>query len=898
MLKFLDMFRRGRPFEPDSPEKIAFQKKYRHFQNLLAGNNRALEIITDLEQVCYGSKPFGLEYVISQTERLISQVYDIAEDLNALSGGKYPELFDRVEQIGVGILQELVKRRTIERTSLTLPLEQISMERVSEVGGKAANLGEIYNRVHLWVPRGFAVTAYACYHFMESNRLYETSGRILKGLDIDDTVRLLECSKEVREAILEAPLPEDLEKSLLERMDALIKEFGPGLRLAVRSSATAEDSEASFAGQHSSVLGVNRDNLVRAYKEVVASTFNPRAIYYRRSRGYPDDYVIMSVLCVEMVNALASGVLYTRDPNDPRRQVLLVNSLWGLGVNAVEGAADTDYYEIDKNTRQVIFYEVANKQTKLVLNAEGQSVEEPVQPELRTQPCLHPDHLRRLANFGLTLEEYYGTPMDVEWALDHQGKIILLQARPLGLDLGGIQEESKETVKDFDFLCRISPEHPALLYGGMTASRGRASGLAYVLTSDHNLLNIPEGSILIAPQTSPRYVSILGRVRAIVTDVGSVTGHMASVAREFGVPALVGTGNATKRIPHGEEITLDATNMVIFKGRVENILERKRRVNPMKGSPTYKTAHKALKKIAFLNLVDPKSELFSPAGCQTLHDVIRFAHEISMQEMFLISEDLEVGKRSAINVKVQLPMKIYAIDLGGGLDVPPGVPDAGLAEVRSIPFKSLLSGMTRPDVQWLGPVDVSWKGFASIMGESLFRDPLMEDRMGGPSYVVLSADYLNFNSRLGYHFAIVDTYCGSQVNDNYITFSFKGGAADIGRRSRRASLIAKILKRLGFKTEIRGDMVRGQLKKYECSVIQEKLDMVGRLLGSMRLLDMVLSDDGHIDWYVEEFFKGNYTFQRGVSTGENESSQPDAPKDDDAGRSHQESGPGGVDFPF
>jgi pyruvate,water dikinase len=578
--------------------------------------------------------------------------------------------------------------------------------------------------------------------------------------------------------------------------------------------------------------------------------------------------------------------------------VLLVNSLWGLGVNAVEGAADTDYYELDKESRHVIFYEVANKEIKLTLGPEGVPIEEPVPADKRTQPCLQPDQLRRLANFGLTLEDHYGTPMDIEWALDHHGKIVLLQARPLSLDLGGIQGDVKETIKDFDFLCRISPDHPALLYGGMTASRGRASGLAYVLTSDHNLLNIPEGSILIAPQTSPRYVSILGRVRAIVTDVGSVTGHMASVAREFGVPALVGTGNATKRIPHGEEITLDATNMVIFKGRVESILDRKKAVNPMKGSPAYKTAHMALKKIAVLNLIDPSSEAFAPTGCQTLHDVIRFAHEVSMREMFLISEDLEVGRRSAVHIKVPLPMKIYAIDLGGGLDIPPGVPQAGVANVLSTPFKSLLSGMIRPDVQWLGPVDVSWKGFASIVGESLFHDPHMDDRMGGPSYVVLSADYLNFNSRLGYHFAVVDTYCGSQVNDNYITFSFKGGAADIGRRSRRATLIAKILKQLGFKTEIRGDMVRGQLKKHECAVIQEKLDMVGRLLGSMRLLDMVLSDDGRVDWYVQEFFRGNYTFQRDSTVDNGEKSQPTMGQDDKTRGRDDEPGPGGVDFPF
>jgi pyruvate,water dikinase len=135
--------------------------------------------------------------------------------------------------------------------------------------------------------------------------------------------------------------------------------------------------------------------------------------------------------------------------------------------------------------------------------------------------------------------------------------------------------------------------------------------------------------------------------------------------------------------------------------------------------------------------------------------------------------------------------------------------------------------------------------------------------MGGPSYVVLSENYANFNSRLGYHFTVIDVYCGDCVNDNYVTFYFKGGAADIGRRSRRALLISRILKRIGFKVTIKGDMVGGEMKKYECAFMQETLDLVGRLLGSVRLLDMVLADDGRIDWYVDEFMKGNYTFNRG-----------------------------------
>src|SRR5271157_6597810 len=319
MFKFLDMLRKTKPFRSDEAGKTTFQAKYSHFRNLLAGNNHALEIMTDLEQVCYGAKPFSLGSIYEQVEGLLSQARNIAGELNAMSGGKYRELFDSVERIGKEILQELDRKRTVEKTGLTIPLQYLSLEQVSEVGGKAANLGEIANRVHLPVPPGFAITAYACHYFMSSNNLYAESENILKGLDVDNTGRLLECSRNIQERILQTPLPPDLEASILAEVDTLMNKFGPGIRLAVRSSATGEDSEASFAGQHSSVLGANRENVVRAYKEVVASTFNPRAIYYRRGRGYPDDYVVMSVLCLGMVRAKTSGVMYTRDPNDHRR---------------------------------------------------------------------------------------------------------------------------------------------------------------------------------------------------------------------------------------------------------------------------------------------------------------------------------------------------------------------------------------------------------------------------------------------------------------------------------------------------------------------------------------------------------------------------------------------------
>ncbi|QLA18662.1 PEP/pyruvate-binding domain-containing protein [Desulfolutivibrio sulfoxidireducens] len=859
MFNLFNLFRKSGILDGETPEKEAYRKKYHFFQSLLAGNNMALEIITDIEGVCYGEKPFTLETILDRTERLLKVVYDIAEDLNALSGGRYPGLFDSVERIGIGLLQELVRRKEIEPTAPIMSMESLSLENASETGGKAASLGEVKNRVHLPTPRGFAVTAYACYQFLRENRIFQQAGRFLRGLDIDDTGKLLELSEKARKLVLEAPLPAEVEAALVAEADKLVRDFGPNVRLAMRSSALSEDSESSFAGQHSSVLNVRPGDIVTAYKEVVASVFNPRAVYYRRSKGYPCDHVVMSALCLTMVDAAASGVMYTRDPNDTRKNIILINAVWGLGVGAVEGSSAADFYTVEKKTLSPLTVRVADKETRITLGGEGGLSTESVPEAFRRERCLPEEHITTLAGYGLRLERHYGRPLDIEWALDRKDRLVILQARPLGLDLMCEEEEctGEQTAPAGEV-----PGFPVLLRGGCTASRGKAAGAAFVVTSDHTLVNIPEGSILIAPQTSPRYVSLLGRVRAIVTDVGSVTGHMASVAREFGIPTLVGTGAGTTTIPHGAEITVDASHRVVYAGRVEQILERKKPVNPMKGSPIYKTARSALKKIAILNLVDPDREDFTPEHCRTLHDVIRFAHEMSMREMFHINEELGVDKSFALRVRAPLPMRILAVDLGGGFG--PGCElECDMTDVVSVPFRALLLGMTHPNVHWVGAVGVDVKGFMNIVAESAMAGPDQDERMGGPNYAAVSKNYLNFNSRLGYHFATVDAYCGLNVNDNYITFSFKGGAADIGRRSRRAMLITAILKRLGLHTKLKGDMVTGTVAKYVSPVMEEKLDLIGRLLGSVRLLDMVLSDDGQIEWYVDEFFKGNYSFQRG-----------------------------------
>lgn len=856
MLNILDLIRKKGKGERSLD---ILHERYAFFKRLLNSNSRALEIIADLENILYKDEPFIFARVVMQSELLAGEVFSIVEDLNGLSWIKYPELFRSTEEISAAVFSEFRKKKKFQETGIVIPLERLSLDSIADVGGKAANLGEVYNRVNLPVPPGFAVSAYACQQFLDYHDLTEVIGRKLEHLDINATERLMAVSKEIQVHIMEAELPHELQKSLLRAVRDLKDKFGEDIRLSVRSSATSEDSEASFAGQHSTVLNVSEKNIFRAYKEVVSSTFNPRAIFYRRRKGYRDQDVIMSVACITMLDAKVSGVMYTLDPNDIRHSVMMITAVWGLAVSVVEGSKANDFYQVDKKKREVEFSEIAVKEFLLRADPEEGIREERVEVALKNQPCLAPSHIGKLVEYGLKLEDHYGYALDIEWAMGHDDRLYIIQARPLRrfnkFDPEELSCENRQGLEpkfqDYRFIMK----------GGATASGGAASGIAYVLRSDHDFHNIPEGAIVIARQTSPRYVPLMGRIQAIVTDVGSVTGHMAAVAREFRIPALVGTCKATETIQHGEEITVDATNRAIYRGRIEGLLKEKKAVNPMKGSPIYKRVQSALKKIAPLTLTDPKDENFRPDACQTLHDVIRFSHEKAMQEMFRISEGFESPEKAAIPLRVYLPMKIYIVDLGHGLAVDPGATEAAIHDVTSVPFEALLRGMTNKGVSWTPEVGICWRGFGSTHAESVFRDPLKEGCMGEATYAIIGGHYLNFTTRLGCNFATIDTFCGPGLNDNYITFYFKGGAADIGRRSRQALLIAIILRHLGFRLEQKGDMVRGELKKYLSEVLEEKLDMLGRLMGSVRFLDMVLSDDRQIKWYADEFLEGNYTFQ-------------------------------------
>ncbi|MBI4965633.1 MAG: phosphoenolpyruvate synthase [Desulfomonile tiedjei] len=854
--------RQGR--DAASAEKVSriFKFKYTCFKDLLASNTQLLNIITDFEEKLRGQEVFGMSYIGSQAARAVFHTLRMVKSLDDLSGHKYPMLFGVLERINAAIKEELGRRKELPPVEFVLPYTSITKEMVDWVGGKNANLGELVSKTSVPVPEGFAITTRAYEFFLESNDLIDEINRKRMDLDPIDPQALNNVSEEIQRLIISARVPVELSEAILAAYANMVEKIGKrdddrdGMpKVALRSSAIGEDSELSYAGQYVSILNVQHDKIIETYKYIIASLYTPRAISYRLNKGMRDEDIAMSVACIEMVESVAAGVVYTRHPSQPLGDSILINAVWGLGPYAVDGVITPDSYTVSKSGPRIVETKVSNKPVQLTVNPLGGLTELPVDPEKRNLPCLSEGQIETLAGYALKLEEHYQYPQDIEWSLDPHGRILVLQTRPLhleDLEKSGIRASLFPRVEGYLLVVE----------GAAVAFPGVGHGPAFHVRTDEDLANFPEGAVLVAKHSTPQFVMVMQKAQAIVTDAGSVTGHMASLAREFGIPTLLDAKVATSDIPPEEEITVDAYSGRVYLGHVPELIAlQKTRESAMKGTPVYQTLRHVADWIVPLNLVNPRSVDFAPEYCKTLHDVMRLVHEFSYKEMFQISDLVsDTSGGGARKLVAPIPLDLHIIDLGGGLaEALLFGRRVTIDQIASVPFLALLRGMLREDLRYQGPRPIDVGGFLSVIREQMLAPNNMAERFGDRSYAIISDHYLNFSSRIGYHYSVLDSYCSDSVNKNYITFSFKGGAADDVRRNRRARAIAAIFHALDFQVEVREDRVDARFYKYEGSVTADKLDLIGRLLQYTRQMDMFMRCEASVELLAKNFLAGNYT---------------------------------------
>jgi pyruvate, water dikinase len=448
--------------------------------------------------------------------------------------------------------------------------EEIGIDDVPSVGGKNASLGEMYcelRRAGINVPDGFAITADAYRHFLRTAGLNLQIARLLEGLDTRDVTELRSRGSRIREAILGAELPADLQERIIKAYDHLCRSAGSStaLDVAVRSSATAEDlPDASFAGQQETYLNVQGTAaLMHTVKRCFASLFTDRAISYRADKGFDQLAVALSVGVQRMVRSdlAASGVMFTLDTESGFRDVVLINAAYGLGENVVQGVVNPDEYRVFKLTlsqgyRPILGKKLGTKELKLVYDVGGGKMVKniPVPPEDASRFAITDDEILQLATWACLIEEHYTakrgcpTPMDIEWAKDGvTGDMFIVQARPETV------QSQRDPLKVKTYKLRAPGR---VLVSGASVGSTIAQGPVRVIKDAQFLNQVKEGDVLVTDKTDPDWEPVMKRAAAVVTNRGGRTCHAAIVSRELGLPAIVGTGNATEVLHGGSDVTV------------------------------------------------------------------------------------------------------------------------------------------------------------------------------------------------------------------------------------------------------------------------------------------------------------------------------------------------------
>ncbi len=872
----------------------ALKIRYHTFRILLANNEYSLDLMRSLDQ----SLRSGSSELPEVTEELLSVTYELVDGLNRLSEGRHQRLFETHYSLAHAIRKELDIVMSVQsRAPACVFLDDLSADLRGEVGGKAAALA-LLRKAGFPVPDGFAVTSISCEGILSANGLdlfIRQRGQKLeagynRGVDFEAD------AEEIRLRILEAVLPEGLEKELRRAYERLT---GPGgAAISVRSSALVEDRvEHSFAGQFKSVLNViSFDGLKDALREVIASSYSPRSISYRLHAGLSLARYDMAVLCQRMVQAESAGILFTMDPAASESGRMLISAVPGLGVPAVSGSAPADIYRPSREPVETgpmgDWAQIAEKTHRTVAGVEAGIVERELSENERNLPVLSEDRIRSLVRLSRRVESLIGKPQDIEWAISQEGEILILQSRDIRLSL-----KSRQAAE--------AARGEVLIRGGVCASPGRSVGKVKVVHSTRDFdawrHSAREPGILVLPQSMSDAAGFIPDFEGVVVDLGNPADHLAVVAREYCRPMLTGAGKATRTLHDGQWVILDADMAMVFKApeevwssaappdntpppKVEGLPNSPGLKGAAEGSAEFdsggsppggpgsrapsedrRARHSVVSRpeatrlrqlIEPLNLTDAYGPTFSIQECRSLHDLIRYTHEMAVLAMFQTGDDIvESAEILVRRLDGAVPLHFLIIDLGGGIAPVSKSFKVRLEDILSVPMLALWKGVLTPGLRWSQPPPAPL--VSGLLSRSML-DSGSARPIGQQNYALITRDYLNLNARVDYHFAMVDAVCGMNPRENHIRFRFKGGGTTAVQRERRALFITEVLEANNFFVDQRGDLVTASLLETQLSETEDRLVMLGRLLGFSRLLDATMRDDTVRRKVAQAFMEGDY----------------------------------------
>ncbi len=788
-------------------------------KELLNHNGELLQWLTDLEAdldhlPCYDTR------ISRPVLHLLDETLLMAQELNSLSQDRFTDLYGALDRIRAEVLPIFSKRKDTTSLPISVFLDHEKTGDSHLTGGKAAGIAALNRLFPHNVPSGFILTTAAYRRLMNAEDLEQRVRLAMKDIAyIGDTKRFHDIAESLRSLLSHHSLSKEIREAI-ERSAAQLDPEGT-TQWAVRSSAIGEDGRFSFAGQFESVLNVPHANLAEAYLQVVSSRFTDRTMRYRLHAGFREVDTPMAVLFMPMVQAQAAGIVQTQDPLNPESDSLILHTVNGLGDVVVRGERQPDILRLERSDPH---------QLQDLRRAEGS----------RRDDDFYLDDIARssVAVMAMRVERELGYPVEIEWALDTQGKVWLLQSRRLSPSPQGAARR------------KHSGGSP-LAEGGVTICAGRAEGNLVRYEPGLKPEDLETGSVLLVDHPTPDHAIFLPRLAALLAIHGNPAGHIATLSREFFVPSLFQLGDSHKRLHNGTRISLNAAKRSIYagsrwKGVRERVLVR------IASSGRNRHSGALYSPIMELNLTDPTERSFKAKSCRSIHDCIRFMHEMTLHSLFRLGdEQRRQGNRGSLMLNTELPLRLHLMDLGHCLDKEKDSVDP--QAVRSLPFAAWWKGVSDPRLHWSDRWTRAFAGLSEDFKEQVMGDTRGPRRSGDANYAIVGGDYLNVNTRMSYHYAMIDATVGPGSQANHVHFRFFGGGGPKQNRERRILFLERVLRQAQFGVDCQGELLTAWLRHHPQSTCEKALRLLGRLMVFSRDLDGVRLDDDALQAMAADF---------------------------------------------
>ena len=785
-------FRSPRRPASAAPAVWRIQSLFNNFRRILDQNNAALELMAVMERALGGEYIFDRTFIEDSVRKLSSCVHHVAYNLNALTGNAHVALYDRFQEIRAKLDQILAGEPGTDSAPAAVPLADVGWEMEPMVGLQTVCLAELRRRSGTGVADGFVVTT--------------TGSRIVLGSMTSADINLPAGLH--REDVLEA---------IRKAANALVA-AGANEPLTVAVLALGETDEAPVPAQE----GVPAREVVPTVSRVLA-----HAAGQATDKGLPEPPLV--VLVQEAVAAVLGGTVHTREGAGQRPDLLRITA------RLPQMPESEDRYQLLRSHPfDIVVSQVAARPFDFRL-PDGKQPHHVVGTSLlRGSALLTPAPVQMLAEMALALERMLGAPCVMHWDLRADGTCVVRRVYPLD-SLAGEEPgpDLAEALEQAAVRCR----------GGQTVQSGIAAGRVVHVAEDLPPEKFPAGAIAVARTASPRLAPLLPRAGAVLTEIGTAAGHLATVARELRVPAVFGIPDLLHRVPSDMNVTVDAGETVVYEGILTPLLRYgAARADLYPTDPEYRLLRRLLRFIQPLRLVEPESPDFSPQGCHTLHDIIHYCHEQAVNELVhLHRRHPGSSGLHTCRLRIEAPIQISVLDIGGGIAEDAGAAP-GMTDIRSEPLVAFLEGLRRPEALGSTPAALRLRDIFSGMPRTLAALNAPPDAMRG-NLAIAGRDYLNLSLRLGYHFSVVDAYLGPDPQRSHVYFRFAGGLAEAELRARRAHFIRDVLASLDFNVSQKGDLVVGRLKLVAPESLRSALIALGALTAFTRQLDTAMRTD-------------------------------------------------------